>query len=137
MKGFQKYSSMQHASSLIVNPMVIVGSVFTVVVCLVLILIFPLVFSLVVAVADLGTIGAGALAAIAVDGGLCGGGAVFGIIHLPAQPVYTHALLRGHLVGAHLQRDCRVVQRLDSHLLVENIPPGAWCRHASLREKKG
>lgn len=83
--------------------MVIGGSVFTVVVCLVLILILPLVFSLVVAVADLGAVGACALAAIAVDGGLSGGGAVFGIVHLPSQPVHAHALLRGHLVCAHLQ----------------------------------
>lgn len=112
--------------------MVIVGSVFIVVVCLVLILIF----SLVVDVADLRAIGAGALASIAVDGGLGRGGAVFGVVYLSAQPVHAHALLRGHLVGAHLQRDGGVVQRLDSHFLVKNIPPGAGGQHASLKEKK-
>ncbi len=117
--------------------MVIVGSVFLVVVCLVLILIFSLVFSLVVAVADLRAVGAGAQAAIAVDGGFGGGGTVFGVVYLSAQPVHAHALLRGHLVGAHLQRDGGVVMWLDSHFLVKNIPPGAGGQHASLRKKKG
>ncbi len=113
--------------------MVIVGSVFLVVVCLVLVFIF----SLVVDVADLRAVGAGALAAIAVDGGFGGGGTVFGVVYLSAKPVHAHALLRGYFVGAHLQRDGGVVMWLDSHFLVKNIPPGARGQHASLRRKKG
>ena len=102
----------------------------------VLVLIAALVFlgvlGLIVTVADLGAVGARALAPVGVDDGLRGRGAVLGVVHLPAQAVHAHAFLGGHFVCAHLQGDGGGVHRLDSRLVVKDVPSGAWGRHASL-----
>lgn len=91
-------------------------------------------FSLIVTVADVRAIGAGALAAVSVDDRLGGGGAVLGVINLAAQPVHAHSFLRRHLVGAHLQRDGGVVQRLQGHFLIKDVSASTGRRHARLRE---
>lgn len=109
-------------SSLIVNALVIVmGAVVVVVSSMVLVL---LELGLIVTVADLRAVGASALAAVGVYDWLCWGGAVLGVVDLAAKTVHTHTSLRRHLVGAHLERDGGVVQRLLRHLLVIDVSAG-------------
>lgn len=119
---------------LIVNALllVVVAAVVVVVAAVVLLL---LELGLIVTVADLRAVGAGALAAVGVDDGLRGRGAVLGVIHLAAQAVHAHAALRRHLVGAHLEGDGGAVHRLHCHLLVVDVPAGAGGRHAGLRRR--
>lgn len=64
--------------------------------------------------------------------GLGGVGAVLVVEDLAGQTVGGHALLGGHFVGAHLQRDGGGVTVLQLQLLVEDVPPGSRGRHASL-----
>ena len=117
-------------SPLIVNALVgVVGAVFVLVRSLVLLL-WEL--CLIVTVADLRAVGAGALAAVGVDHGLCGGGAVLGVVHLSAQTIHTHTSLGRHLVGAHLQGDGGVVHRRVRRLLVVDVSAGPGGRHARL-----
>lgn len=66
--------------------------------------------------------------------GLSGVGAVLVVIDLAGQAVGGHALLRRHFVGAHLQGDGAAVTALQIQLLVKDVPPGSWSRHASLEE---
>lgn len=107
---------------LIVNALIIVmGAVVVMVTSVVLVL---LELGLIVTVADLGAVGAGALAAVGVDDGLCGGRAVLGVVDLSTQTVHAHTSLGRHLVGAHLEGDGGVVQRLLRHLLVEDVSAG-------------
>lgn len=91
-----------------------------------------LVLRLIVTVADLRAVGARALATVGVDDGVRWRGAVLGVVHLPAQSVHAHALLGGHLVGAHLQGDGGGVHGLPDHLIVKDVSSGAWGRHAGL-----
>lgn len=123
---------MVHLSLVVDTLVIVVATVFIMVIALVLLL---LIFSLIVTVADLRAVRSRALAAVGMDDGLCGRGTVFGVVDLPAQPIHAHALLRCHLVGAHLQRDRGVVQRLHSDLLIINVSSGAWSRHASLGQQ--
>lgn len=89
---------------------------------------------LIVTVADLRAVGAGALAAVSVDDRLCWGGAVFRVVDLSAQTVHAHSSLRRHFVGAHLEGDGGVVCRLQRHLLVKDVPASAGGWHARLQE---
>lgn len=123
----------QHSSLVVDALVVVVPSVLIVVFALVLLL---LIFSLIVTIADFWAIRACALAAIGVDHWLRGGGAILGVVNLPSQPVHAHALLRGHLIGSHLQWDSGVVHWLQSNLLVIDVPPGAWGRHTSLKRDR-
>lgn len=66
---------------------------------------------------------------VVVVGGI---GAVLVVVNLAGQAVGAHALLRGHFVGAHLQRDGGCVTVFQLQLLVKDVPPGSWGRHASL-----
>lgn len=110
-------------SPLIVNALIIVmGAVVVVVTSMVIVL---LKLGLIITVADLGAVGAGALAAVGVYDRLCWGGAVLGVVDLTAQPVHTHTPLRRHLVSAHLEGDGGIVQRLLRHLLVVDVSAGA------------
>lgn len=112
------------SSPLIVNALIaILGAVVVMVRSRVLVL---LELSLIVTVADLRAVGAGAgaLAAVGVDDRLGRGGAVLGVVDLSTQTVHTHAPLRRHLVGAHLEGDGGVVQWLLRHLLVIDVSAG-------------
>lgn len=73
------------------------------------------------------------LAPVVID--LGGVGAVFVVVDLAGQAVGGHALLGGHFVGAHLQRDGGGVTVLQLQLLVKDVPPGSRGRHASLGDK--
>lgn len=64
--------------------------------------------------------------------GLSGVDAVLVVVDLAGQAISGHALLRGPFVGAHLQRDCGGVTVLQLQVLVKNMPPGSWSRHAGL-----
>lgn len=68
--------------------------------------------------------------------GLGGVGAVLVVEDLAGQTVCGHALLGGHFVGAHLQRDGGGVTVLQLQLLVEDVPPGSWGCHASLGDRE-
>lgn len=68
--------------------------------------------------------------------GLGGVGAVFVVVDLAGQAVGGHALLGGHFVGAHLQRDGGGVTVLQLQLLVKDVPPSSWGCHASLGDRK-
>lgn len=115
--------------------MVVVAAVL-IILRLVLSVVLALVLALVLSVADLGAGGARALATVGIAGRLLPGGAVLGVVDLPAQPVGAHALLRGRLVGAHLQGDGGVVHGLQGHLLVVDVPPGARGTHAGLNKRE-
>lgn len=92
--------------------------------------------SLIFTVANFRAVGAGPLAPIGVNDGLGGRGAVLGVVHLSAQAVDAHAPLGRHLVGAHLEGDGGVVQRLQRHFLVKDVPAGPWSCHARLEESE-
>ncbi len=64
--------------------------------------------------------------------GLGGVGAVLVVEDLARQAIGGHALLGGHFVGAHLQRDGGGVTVLQIQLLVEDVPSGSRGGHASL-----
>lgn len=66
---------------------------------------------------------------------LGGVGAVFVVVDLAGQAVGGHALLGGHFVGAHLQRDGGGVTVLQLKLPVKDVPPGSRGSHASLGDK--
>lgn len=71
-----------------------------------------------------------------VEVGLGGVGAVLVVEDLAGQAVGGHALLGGHFVGAHLQRDGGGVTVLQLQLLVKDVPPGSWGCHASLGHRE-
>ena len=75
------------------------------------------------------------LTAVVIEG-LGGVGAVLVVIDLAGQAVGGHALLGGHFVGAHLQRDGGGVTVLQLQLLVKDVPPGSWSCHASLGDSE-
>lgn len=64
--------------------------------------------------------------------GLGGVGAVLVVIDLAGQAVGGHALLGGHFVSAHLQRDGGGVTVLQLQLLVKDVPPSSRSGHTSL-----
>lgn len=68
--------------------------------------------------------------------GLSGVGAVLVVIDLAGQTISGHALLGGHFVGAHLQRDSGGVTVFQLQFPVKNVPPGSWGCHPSLRDRK-
>lgn len=68
--------------------------------------------------------------------GLGGVGAVLVVVDLAGQPVRGHALLGGHFVGAHLQRDGGGVTVLQLQLLVKDVPSGSRGCHASLGDRE-
>ncbi len=68
--------------------------------------------------------------------GLGGVGAVFVVVDLAGQAVGGHALLGGHFVGAHLQRDGGGVTVLQLQLLVKDVSPSSWGCHASLENRE-
>lgn len=97
-------------ASLIVNVLIVVMGAVVVMVTSMVFVVMEL--SLIVTVTDVGTIGAGALAAIGLDDWLGWGSAILWVINLSAQTIHTHTLLRCHFVGAHLKRDGGVIEWL-------------------------
>lgn len=58
--------------------------------------------------------------------------AVLGVVDLAWKAVHSHALLRCPLVCSHLQGYGLGVAVLHTKLLLEDLPLGAWSRHAGL-----